>query len=230
MTEEQKERKRARRKIREAAPEWREKHRAYERAYYASHLDKFRAHDKKRRKSSKRSEYMKKYLKEYGVKNRERLRIQAEEWKKEWIKNNPEAFKESYKSYYQKNRKWIREKFQITYQTSKDRLNARLRERKKLQPGKFRLYNLKRKLPPERIDPSASAFMDRIRAMKWVPCYWCGKPVRGKDAHIDHVIALAKGGNHCSSNICASCETCNFSKGAKYPSDWDKHPQMALNL
>jgi 5-methylcytosine-specific restriction endonuclease McrA len=48
-------------------------------------------------------------------------------------------------------------------------------------------------------------------------CYWCGKKL--KKYHIDHRIALAKGGSNGPENIVCACAACNLSKGAKTP--WD---------
>lgn len=51
-------------------------------------------------------------------------------------------------------------------------------------------------------------------------CYWCGvklkKSGKGK-FHVDHVIALARGGSNGPENIVCSCPSCNFAKNAKTP-------------
>jgi hypothetical protein len=69
-------------------------------------------------------------------------------------------------------------------------------------------------------DKHAEAFVKRIRSMKRVPCYYCGKIIRGRDAHIDHVHALSKSLNHESFNLCASCSFCNCSKCDRSLADW----------
>jgi 5-methylcytosine-specific restriction endonuclease McrA len=63
-------------------------------------------------------------------------------------------------------------------------------------------------------------FVETVRAKKSIRCYYCGEKMSGKRAHIDHVFALSKGGNHASSNVCASCPTCNLSKQAKSLNEW----------
>lgn len=47
-------------------------------------------------------------------------------------------------------------------------------------------------------------------------CYWCQEPLGGS-YHVDHVIALAKGGTNGPENICCACADCNHAKAAKMP-------------
>lgn len=49
-------------------------------------------------------------------------------------------------------------------------------------------------------------------------CYWCGKKV-GADYHIDHIIALSRGGKNTAANICIACPDCNLRKYNFTP--WD---------
>ena len=73
-------------------------------------------------------------------------------------------------------------------------------------------------------------FYSQLRKRAWVNCYYCGACIRGKDAHVDHVVSLAKGGNHAVENLAACCRSCNQSKGPKLPHEWSRHPQMFLTL
>jgi len=47
-------------------------------------------------------------------------------------------------------------------------------------------------------------------------CWWCGKAV-GDNYHVDHRIALDKGGTNWPENLCISCPKCNLSKNNKMP-------------
>lgn len=58
-----------------------------------------------------------------------------------------------------------------------------------------------------------------IRSQKGL-CWWCGKPV-GDSYHVDHRIALTKGGTNWPDNLCISCPECNRSKGNKLPHEWN---------
>jgi len=46
-------------------------------------------------------------------------------------------------------------------------------------------------------------------------CHICGKKVNPKKWHIDHIIPLARGGEHSYKNVAVSHPKCNLSKGAK---------------
>jgi 5-methylcytosine-specific restriction endonuclease McrA len=86
------------------------------------------------------------------------------------------------------------------------------------------------RLSKVKTDPNAYKFYEFVRSKKSIPCYYCGKRISGKEAHIDHVIALAKDGNHASENLCASCPKCNWRKNAKLPSELHFLDQPLLNL
>jgi 5-methylcytosine-specific restriction endonuclease McrA len=53
-------------------------------------------------------------------------------------------------------------------------------------------------------------------------CRWCGVDC-SSDFHIDHVIPLARGGQHVTENLCIACPTCNVRKHAKLPEEWQRH-------
>lgn len=50
-------------------------------------------------------------------------------------------------------------------------------------------------------------------------CWWCGKPA-GDDYHIDHRIAVSRGGTNALGNLVVSCATCNHRKYNKLPWEW----------
>ncbi len=54
-------------------------------------------------------------------------------------------------------------------------------------------------------------------------CWWCGAKLKksGKGKyHVDHVVALSKGGSNGPENLVCSCPTCNLSKHARSPLDF----------
>ena len=48
-------------------------------------------------------------------------------------------------------------------------------------------------------------------------CYWCKSVVPKGDRTVDHIIPLAKDGQHSVPNLCCACLSCNSSKSAKDP-------------
>lgn len=59
-----------------------------------------------------------------------------------------------------------------------------------------------------------AAFYRAVRSSRVVICVYCRLAVLGRKAHIDHVIPLARGGEHKRANLAAACETCNRRKRA----------------
>lgn len=51
-------------------------------------------------------------------------------------------------------------------------------------------------------------------------CWYCLKPLNGT-YHVDHRIPLARGGSNAPENIVIACPTCNLSKGARLPQEWN---------
>lgn len=71
-------------------------------------------------------------------------------------------------------------------------------------------------------------YIKRVRSNKSNKCYYCKKRFY-VTPHIDHVIALSRGGKHEIGNLCISCPECNLSKSAKLPSDLDvSQPLLSL--
>lgn len=50
-------------------------------------------------------------------------------------------------------------------------------------------------------------------------CFWCGESI-GSGYHVDHYIALAKGGSNYPDNIVLACQSCNTSKRDKSPEEF----------
>jgi formylmethanofuran dehydrogenase subunit E len=50
-------------------------------------------------------------------------------------------------------------------------------------------------------------------------CWWCGEPI-AVTPHLDHKIALSRGGTNGPENLCYSCGPCNQSKFTKTPAEY----------
>jgi 5-methylcytosine-specific restriction endonuclease McrA len=44
-------------------------------------------------------------------------------------------------------------------------------------------------------------------------CSYCGRKLRFKQATVDHIIPLSRGGKTCYDNLCIACQRCNNLKG-----------------
>ena len=58
-----------------------------------------------------------------------------------------------------------------------------------------------------------------IKNLRKMPCNYCGNFIEGQ-MHIDHVVPIAKGGEHSIENLVSACKSCNLSKADKMLDDW----------
>ena len=64
----------------------------------------------------------------------------------------------------------------------------------------------------------------RLLSSQQYLCASCGTDIRSPQPyHLDHIFPLARGGMHEDSNLQCLCPTCNISKGAKLPAEWDAY-------
>jgi len=104
-------------------------------------------------------------------------------------------------------------------------------------PEKARMLNVRNqatrraKMSNAPFDPRGiKKFISEIRRNKSVRCYYCDRTIPGSNVHIDHVVALSKGGAHSISNLCASCPECNLGKNSKMIKDWMRLGQQILAI
>lgn len=63
-------------------------------------------------------------------------------------------------------------------------------------------------------------FYERVRTVSRMKCHWCRKWVPRAEREVDHIVPLAKGGQHILFNLCCSCRKCNQEKSAKAPEEF----------
>lgn len=61
--------------------------------------------------------------------------------------------------------------------------------------------------------------IDHLLEVQMGLCHWCFEPM-GEDWEIEHVLALANGGNNADENIVLACRLCNAQKNALFLNDW----------
>lgn len=156
-----------------------------------------------------------------------------------WAENNPEkikAIKDSWvdrnrEKQYASNSKWFDDHpgYQSANKRKHYRLNpikhlTRSRNWKSANPEKMKLINRRGKHNYRARLLSAEGKFSKcdievlIKSQRGM-CWWCDKPF-GDTYHVDHRIALARGGTNWPNNLCISCAKCNQSKGAKLPHEW----------
>lgn len=68
-----------------------------------------------------------------------------------------------------------------------------------------------------------------IRARQAGRCAFCGVRLgRKAPPHVDHIIALSKGGSNDPSNLQVLCQACNCRKGSKTPEEFARHMGLLI--
>lgn len=91
-----------------------------------------------------------------------------------------------------------------------------MREWRRRRPARWREIAAASKVMrrARQYDPSAQAFSrDRLFVRARGICAYCGLGLDPANWHLDHVVALSKGGTHSRENSVAACPTCNRRKG-----------------
>lgn len=99
------------------------------------------------------------------------------------------------------------------YYKHHDRMLATTKRYRQNNPDKIRASNALRK---NAIGVFTADDVTTIYNSQKGLCWWCDNPV-GEKYHVDHRIALAKGGTNWPNNLCISCPECNLKKSDKMP-------------
>ncbi len=194
-----------------------------------------------------RRAYRKEYQAAYRAKNRDKINAQIREWsylnkeKKRasvlrWRKNNPDRVKANRDKTKVRNA----ERTRVWCEANRERAYSKAAECRRKNHEKYKALNRAwRKANPEKISAliykrrlrmkgqlgddfkKVCAWHQEWRKRKLVSCYWCSGTIRGKDGHLDHIVPIAKGGKHESSNVCISCRFCNLSKKDRDLTNWN---------
>jgi 5-methylcytosine-specific restriction endonuclease McrA len=162
----------------------------------------------------------------------------------EWQKNNPEKIRAWKRARYRKDPESIKRgiaKYRAAHPykvkarraaweaKNPDKLKANRSRWKRANPDKINAQTRNRRAA-KRSAPgshSASDVMEITRAQK-NRCAYCAVSLARVRPHVDHIIAIARGGSNDRRNIQILCETCNTSKGARDPIDFARAGGMLL--
>lgn len=125
-------------------------------------------------------------------------------------------------AYYRNNMERIRERTRRYLQGVAPLIvKERARRWAKANPEKRRAiskaYSARRRAIEKGGDSTAAIYKWEQAAKK--VCYWCGINCK-KKYHVDHYVALARGGKHEVKNLVIACAPCNLKKNAKDPYDF----------
>lgn len=213
------------RKQREYSKRWREKHRA-------QYLELSRIAGRKRWAENKTQEKAKNkinqanraangkqhaYNSAYYQKNKERLHAQNKAWREA---NKEQQQIQRKKSYEEKRAHHLAEK-RIYYLKNREKLRAAAKLNRHIHRKNEDIRRARKFNATVGDTKVITAWENRWRLKRRVRCYWCECEFDPKEAHRDHVIPLAKGGEHSLSNLVISCGSCNSRKHARTLEKWN---------
>lgn len=159
--------------------------------------EKHRAAVKRCRNTPEAMEAHRRRQAEYAAANREQERLRAAEWRK----NNPDKARELDRAMYLKNKTSALEYNRLYRQANPERsgLWARNRQARKRAGG----------------GGLSKGYVEFLLTWQNGKCLTCNANLQATGYHIDHVIPLAKGGQHCDDNVQLLCPTCNKRKATR---------------
>lgn len=141
--------------------------------------------------------------------------------RREYVKTRVEHIRLINKLWREKNKKHKSQSAHAYHAANREKNNARTRQWKKANPERVAAINGNRRARQFNAEGDGFTASDRalqLRSQKGI-CWWCAKPM-GKDATIDHVIPLVRGGKHDPRNIVLCHSKCNCSKNDRLPQEW----------
>ena len=156
------------------------------------------------------------YNKNYRQENLQKLKSQQKEWRannksykaimdKKWAQENPKKIRLASKRYRENN--------------PGKAAAAALRYAKKNPEVKLQISHKRRAALQGSAIYRVTA--KDVRKIMLKPCVYCGQVSQ----HLDHVIPIARGGQHRIGNLVASCARCNQSKNKLFISEWKRRRQ-----
>jgi len=196
--------------------------------YRENNPEKMKESRKKWRESN--TNKIKEYAKKWRENNIEKVRKTSKKWAinnskkakeigKKWREDNPKRIKELSKKYYEKNLERIKEKNKEWCKNNIDRKKKLVKMWQKNNPDRIRDYCRKRRALRKGTFSENIDEKQVYEKYNWL-CQICYKKIKKNlkwpnpmSISIDHIIPLAKGGNHILNNVQPAHLICNISKG-----------------
>lgn len=192
--------------MRKWVAEHRERLREYQRNYQRKYMPAWRAANPKKWKEIAHRSYVANKdkhfadCKEWRDKNREKYLAYQKAYMKAWRQRNPEKVRAKFLKYY-----------------PKMRLTSKLWEKRNPHKMVDKGHRRRARMLAGTTEDCTARIAVLLRERF---CRWCCEFMPLGTATIDHVIPLARGGQHCRDNLVAACRKCNSSKGQKTLSEW----------
>lgn len=206
----------------------------YRREYYRANAEK--SNERSRRYRQENAESIAARKREYAKENAERIA----ENRRRYARENAESIAEKKRQYYQANveriaeqhRRYDKENAEIVaarrrkyYEANYEKIKEKQRQHRRDHPEFVRAMHSRRRARIKAAGGTHTAADIRTQASMQTDkrgvlrCWWCSCAMA--DYHVDHRIALSRGGSNDASNICLACPTCNTRKQDKLPSEFN---------
>src|SRR5882757_1887371 len=158
------------------------------------------------------------WKKAYYIKNRDRIKAKAAEWKE----TNRDKHNATSRAYHHKNKFVVLARAKKYREENKDSVSASIRLWKKRNPEALRDYFHARRTALKKVGGRHTRFQiaDLLEKQRGL-CAICLVNIRVK-RHRDHIVPISAGGSNDISNIQLLCPACNLGKRAKSMEDYLK--------
>ena len=196
--------------------EWRNKNKKrrneYNRQWYESDPKRKvqKAESFKRWRNANR-EHLKKAQKDYARKNKERIRRYMQDYSKRYYKKNRLRILSQTKAYSKAHPEIRRKCGKNWIRNNPEKARAHNAAGSSVRRARERGAHVPKS--------GVNKLVKRWKLKKRFTCYFCGNRFPTDRLHIDHFVAVSRGGKHSSDNVCKSCDTCNLRKRAKSVSE-----------
>ena len=140
-------------------------------------------------------------------------RAKQNEYMMVYRRKNPEKEREKWRKYQANNREATKAASLAWSRRNKEHLAEYNREywlrNKERKRNKAMVYVARQRGATVR-----QVMVKELKRLYADPCMWCGTT---ENITLDHLIPLARGGEHSVGNLVAACRSCNSSKGNKLP-------------
>ena len=187
--------------------------------YAEKNKEKKAEYDRRYREEHK--EELAKQKKQYYEENKEK----KAEYDKQYRKNNKERRTKQKKQYYEENKEKVLKHQKEYYQDNKEKIAKRNKQYVQSPKGQAVQFNarVKRRMKENNQGNgiNVSQWLDMMNYFNW-ECAYSGKSIDKYNRTIDHIIPIAKGGEHEIWNLVPMYNSYNFSKNDKDMLEWYK--------
>ena len=169
------------------------------------------------------------YFTRYYADRRDLMRARA----KEWADANRERKRSGDRAYANLNKDAASARAKAWRDKNKDHCKTSKRKWKQANRELLRVKNHNRRALQRKASTNLKGikeFFIATKAKKFVICYYCEQRIESSDCHFDHIVPLARGGQHSVDNLCVSCAHCNISKNATFVQSWKKLNQIMFPI